>query len=80
MIGHISPTVHPIHLDAALFELSIIPQQVSNLTLATKGEGVRVLKQQYGGGNLSGGDLSRKLGLRIPGLLVGHQTQTLYEA
>ena len=68
MIGHITATIHPIDLDAALFELRFIPQQVGRLTPATEGEGVRVFKQEQSGRNLTSGDLVRQAGPANPRL------------
>ncbi len=62
MVGDITATIHPKHFDATLFELGFTPQQVGSLTSPPKGEGVRMLKQQQGGGNLSSRDLYRQAG------------------
>jgi len=75
VVGHVTTPIDPEHFDSAPLELGFGPQQVGSLTPATESVGVRVLKQQEGGRILTGGDLAGKLGLQIPGLLVGQQAE-----
>src|SRR5512137_1133739 len=75
MVGHVSTTVNPEHLDAALLELFFTQQQVRSLSAPAKGVGVRVLEQQQGGWSLTPGDLPGNLVLQIPGLLVGYRSE-----